>query len=203
MSLFFASPGAEKKSGCHQLGTFMTEAQRKLSQGLVQVYTGNGKGKTTASLGLSLRAVGHGLKVYILQFMKGSTVYGELESACRLAPELTIEQVGRDTFVSRSHPASEDMDLARAGFEKAKRIVLSGDYDLVVLDEINCAVDFGLLPLEEVKELIRHKPQQTELVLTGRGVHPEIVELADLVTEMREIKHYYNSGQHARTGIES
>ncbi len=181
----------------------MSDAKTKLTQGLVQVYTGNGKGKTTASLGLSVRAAGHGLSVYVLQFMKGSTVYGELESARRLAPELTIEQVGRDTFVSPSHPDPVDVAMAQAGFEKARQLVLSGDYDLIVLDEINCAVDFGLVPLDKLKELIRLKPPHTELVLTGRGAHPEIVELADLVTEMREIKHYYNSGQHARTGIES
>jgi cob(I)alamin adenosyltransferase len=175
----------------------------RLTAGLVQVYTGNGKGKTTASLGLALRAAGHGFKVYVLQFMKGSTVYGELESARRLAPQLTIEQVGRDTFVSRTHPDPLDVEMARAGFEKAREIVLSGNYDLVILDEINCAVDFGLIPLENVKDLVRFKPARTELVLTGRGAHPEIVDLADLVTEMREIKHYYHSGQHARTGIES
>lgn len=174
-----------------------------LETGLVQVYTGNGKGKTTASLGLAFRAVGHGFKVYVLQFMKGSTVYGELESARRLAPQLTIEQIGRDTFVSRSHPDPVDVDMARHGLERAREIVLSGDYDLVILDEINCAVDFGLVPLDDVKELVRLKPLRTELVMTGRGAHPEIVEMADLVTEMREIKHYYNSGQHARTGIES
>jgi cob(I)alamin adenosyltransferase len=184
----------------------MSEQERgnkPLQQGLVQVYTGNGKGKTTASLGLSLRAAGHGLRVYVIQFMKGSTVYGELASAARLAPQLTIRQMGRDTFVSRSHPDPEDVRMARSGFDLAVAIVTSGDYDLVVLDEINCAVDFGLLPLQEVKELIALKPHHTELVLTGRGAHPEIIELADLVTEMREIKHYYNSGQHARVGIES
>ncbi|MBE0598412.1 MAG: cob(I)yrinic acid a,c-diamide adenosyltransferase [Desulfuromonadales bacterium] len=181
----------------------MDQQPTKLQQGLVQVYTGNGKGKTTASLGLAFRAAGHGLRVYVMQFMKGSTVYGELASARRMAPELTIEQVGRDTFVSRSHPDPQDVQYARDGFDRAKALVLSGDYDLVVLDELNCAVDFGLLPLAEVKALIEAKPPHTELVLTGRGAHPEIIELADLVTEMREIKHYYNSGQHARTGIES
>jgi cob(I)alamin adenosyltransferase len=181
----------------------MENEKPKLSPGLVQVYTGNGKGKTTASLGLALRAVGHGFRVCILQFMKGSTVYGELESARRLAPELTIEQVGRDTFVSRSHPDPEDLEMARKGFEKARDAVFSGDFDLVILDEINCAVDFGLVPLADLKDLIRFKPAHTELVLTGRGAHPEIVELADLVTEMREVKHYFNSGQHARKGIES
>jgi cob(I)alamin adenosyltransferase len=178
-------------------------SKQRLEQGLVQVYTGNGKGKTTASLGLALRATGHGLKVFVIQFMKGSTVYGELAAAERLAPELTIRQVGRDTFVSRSHPDPEDVRMATEGFTLARDMVISGQYDLVILDEINCAVDLGLVPLAEVKELITLKPAHTELVLTGRGAHPEIVDLADLVTEMREVKHYYNSGQHARTGIES
>ncbi len=181
----------------------MAERERTLQQGLVQIYTGNGKGKTTASLGLALRAAGHGFKIYVMQFMKGSTVYGELESARRLAPELTIEQVGRDVFVSRSNPDPEDLLMAREAFARARQLVESGDYDLVVLDELNCAVDFGLVPLAEVKEMIRRKAPHTELVMTGRGAHPEVIELADLVTEMREIKHYYNSGQHARTGIES
>ncbi|NIQ94092.1 MAG: cob(I)yrinic acid a,c-diamide adenosyltransferase, partial [Desulfuromonadales bacterium] len=123
----------------------------KLTKGLVQVYTGNGKGKTTASLGLSLRAVGHDLKVYIIQFMKGSTSYGELETARRLAPNLTIEQVGQCTFVSRDNPDPVDRRMAEEGFAKAHKIVLSGEYDLVVLDEINCVVDFGLVPVEDLK----------------------------------------------------
>ncbi len=177
--------------------------QHPLEAGLVQVYTGSGKGKTTASLGLSLRAAGHGLKVFVMQFMKGSTVYGELTSARRLAPELTIEQVGRESFVSRANPHPEDLRMAREGFARAQKIVLSGDYDLVVLDEINCAVDFGLVALDELKALVAAKPFHTELVLTGRGAHPDIIELADLVTEMREIKHYFNAGRAARTGIES
>lgn len=175
----------------------------KLTKGLVQVYTGNGKGKTTASLGLSLRAVGHDLKVYVIQFMKGSTDYGELETAKRLAPNLTIEQVGRSTFVSRDDPDPLDRRMAVDGFALARRIVLSGEYDLVVLDEINCVVDFGLVPFEDLKALVRDKPDHTELVLTGRCAHPGIVEIADLVTEMREVKHYYNTGEPARVGIES
>ncbi|PLX83353.1 MAG: cob(I)yrinic acid a,c-diamide adenosyltransferase [Desulfuromonas sp.] len=180
----------------------MTTEEKSLTRGMVQVYTGNGKGKTTASLGLAFRASGHGFRVYVMQFMKGSTVYGELAAARRLAPELTIEQVGRDTFVSRSHPAEEDCRMAREGFARARKMVASGEFDLIVLDELNCAVDFGLVPLDGVKEMIQEKAPLTELVLTGRGAHPDIMELADLVTEMREVKHYYNSGQHARTGIE-
>ncbi|WP_429885174.1 cob(I)yrinic acid a,c-diamide adenosyltransferase [Geoalkalibacter halelectricus] len=181
----------------------MSYATPKLARGRVQVYTGNGKGKTTASLGLCLRAAGHGLHIHVLQFMKGSTVYGELEGARKLAPYLSIEQVGRDTFVSRDNPDPVDAAMARSGFDKARQLVLSGDYDLIVLDEINCAVDYGLISLEELKDLIRNKPAHTELVLTGRNAHPEIIEMADLVTEMREIKHYFNAGQASREGIES
>jgi len=178
------------------------EQGRGLKKGLVQVYTGNGKGKTTASLGLAFRAAGHDFRVYVMQFMKGQTVYGELEAARRLGSNITIEQVGRRAFVSRE-PDPQDLQLAREAFARAKTLVCSGDYDLVVLDEINCAVDYGLIPLDEVKALIRDKAPHTELVLTGRGAHPDIIEMADLVTEMREIKHYYHAGQGARKGIES
>ena len=175
----------------------------KLAKGLVQVYTGSGKGKTTASLGLALRAVGGGLRVHIMQFLKGQTVYGELEAAKALAPLLTIEQVGRKNFVIPGKIDPIDAEMAQSAFARGKALVLSGDYDLVIFDELNCAVDLGLIPLAEVKELIAEKPLTTELVLTGRGAHPEIIALADLVTEMREVKHYYNAGQPARVGIES
>lgn len=175
----------------------------KLTKGLVQVYTGNGKGKTTASLGLVFRALGHCLRIYVMQFMKGQTIYGELESAKRFSDQLTIEQVGRPQFVKQGKQTIMDRQMAREAFARARALVSSGNYDLVVLDELNCAVDFDLVELEAVKEMIRSKPEHTELVITGRNVHPEIVELADLVTEMREIKHYYNAGQQARVGIES
>ena len=174
----------------------------RLEKGLVQIYTGNGKGKTTASLGLAFRAAGHDFQVYVMQFMKGQTIYGELEAARRVGTNLTIEQVGREAFVSR-RPTTEDRRLAAEAFARAKQLVTSGDYDLVVLDELNCVVDYGLVPLAEVKELIRAKAPHTELVMTGRNAHPELIELADLVTEMREIKHYYHAGQQARRGIES
>lgn len=177
--------------------------RNKLTQGRVQVYTGNGKGKTTASLGLAFRAVGHDFKVCILQFMKGSTVYGELETARRLAPNLTIKQVGRKNFVARDNPSADDIAMAQAGFEEAKEIVASGEYDLVILDELNCIADFGLVPIADVCALIEARPEHVELVLTGRNVPAEIIALADLVTEMREVKHYFHAGQSARKGIES
>ncbi len=180
----------------------MTE-EHKLARGLVQVYTGNGKGKTTASLGLVFRALGHGLRIYVMQFMKGQTVYGELESAKRFSDQLTIEQVGRPQFVKQGKQTDVDRQMAQEAFARARALVSSGSYDLIVLDELNCAVDFDLVEFEAVKEMILSKPEHTELVITGRNVHPEIVELADLVTEMREIKHYYNAGQPARVGIES
>lgn len=181
----------------------MSESGHKLQKGRVQVYTGNGKGKSTASLGLAFRAVGHGLRVHIMQFMKGQTVYGELETAKRLAPELTIEQVGRETFVSLANPHPEDVRLAREAFARARQMLASGDYDLLILDELNCAVHFNLIPIADVQAMVAAKAPHTELVMTGRYACAEIMEMADLVTEMREIKHYYNVGQPARTGIES
>ncbi|MBI5904432.1 MAG: cob(I)yrinic acid a,c-diamide adenosyltransferase [Deltaproteobacteria bacterium] len=173
-----------------------------IGKGYVQVYTGNGKGKTTASLGLAVRAAGHGLKVAILQFMKGWIDYGELEGVRRLAPQVEIVQAGRDTFVNRRNPDPEDVRLAKQGWEKAKRIIEGRQADILVLDEINCAMDFGLIPVGEVLEALRRKPDGMELILTGRGAPPEILEAADLVTEMREIKHYYKAGVDARVGIE-
>ena len=173
-----------------------------IGKGYVQVYTGNGKGKTTASLGLALRAAGHGLKTVIVQFMKGWIDYGELAGVRMLSPYVEIHQAGRDTFVNRKNPDPEDVRLAREGFELAKETVLGHRADIVVLDEINCAVDFGLLPVDEVLELLRNKPDGMELVLTGRGAPREIVDAADLVTEMREVKHYYAKGVDARTGVE-
>jgi cob(I)alamin adenosyltransferase len=180
----------------------MTQSH-KLARGLVQVYTGNGKGKTTASLGLVFRALGHGFRVHVMQFMKGQTVYGELESAKRFSDSLTIEQVGSPRFVKQGKQTGADREMARQAFARAQTLLASGDYDLVVLDELNCAVDFELVEMDAVKEMIRTKPLHTELVLTGRNAHPDIIELADLVTEMREIKHYYHTGQPARAGIES
>ena len=173
-----------------------------IGKGYIQVYTGNGKGKTTASLGLAVRAAGHGLKTVIIQFMKGWIDYGELKGVEMLSPLVEIHQAGRDTFVNKKRPDPEDVRLAREGWELAKATVLGRKADIVVLDEINCAVDFGLLPVAEVLDLLRRKPDGMELVLTGRGAAKEILAAADLVTEMREVKHYYAKGVDARVGVE-
>jgi cob(I)alamin adenosyltransferase len=172
-----------------------------LEQGCVQVYTGNGKGKTTASLGLALRAVGRGLKVCVFQFIKGGGRYGEHLAAEMLAPLLTIIQTGRPGWVNIKD-ITEDRRAAQEAFIRAQELLTSGEYDLFICDEINGAVGFGLIEVEQVLELINRKPEKTELVLTGRNAHQLVMEAADLVTEMREIKHYYKAGVPARTGIE-
>ncbi|MCK4307744.1 cob(I)yrinic acid a,c-diamide adenosyltransferase [candidate division WOR-3 bacterium] len=169
--------------------------------GTVQVYTGDGKGKTTAALGQALRASGHGFKIIVIQFMKGQIKYGELE-AVKNIPGFVIEQYGLPTFVDKDNPSKEDMELAKKGFERAKEVILSGEYDMVILDEANVALDYGLIKLDEVIDLIKKKPQNVELILTGRYAPNEILEIADLVTDVREVKHHYQKGVQAREGIE-
>ncbi len=176
---------------------------KRLKKGYVQVYTGDGKGKTTAALGLAFRAVGHGMKVFIIQFMKGSIFYGELKTAEMLSPYVTIVQKGREEFVDRNNPHPDDVRLAQEGIELAREVMERNEHDILVLDEINVALDFGLVKLEQVLELLEKKPEDMELVLTGRYAHPEIVKRADLVTEMVEVRHYYaEKGVDARDGIE-
>ena len=172
-----------------------------LERGYVQVYTGNGKGKTTAALGLALRAVGRGLKVCVFQFIKGGGPYGEHLIAEKLAPFFTIIQTGRPGWVN-TKDITEDRRMAQEAFLQAKELLTSAGYDLFICDEINGAVGFGLIDVEQVLELISLKPERVELVLTGRNAHERVIEAADLVTEMREIKHYYKAGVPARTGIE-
>jgi len=185
----------------HQKSTPSKEGTLPLKQGLIQVYTGDGKGKTTAALGLAMRAAGQGLKVYIIQFMKGWPHYGELETI-KLIPNITLRQFGRPDFVDRENPASEDIRGAKEALEEARRALVSGEYDLLILDELNVALDFGLLSLEEVLSLLEEKPPNVELVITGRNAHPEIIKRAHLVTEMKEIKHPYREGLLGRKGIE-
>lgn len=171
-----------------------------MEHALVQVYTGNGKGKTTAALGLAMRAAGHGFKVYMIQFMKGQINYGELKTA-EVIPEFEIKQFGRPEFVSKENPDPEDIKLARKGLAYAKKIISSKKYDIVILDEINVAVDFNLIKEEDVITLIKEKPKTVELVLTGRKCPREVVKIADYVTEMLEIKHPFIEGTMARKGI--
>ena len=166
---------------------------------MIQVYTGNGKGKTTAALGLALRSQGAGFKVYICQFLKGK-YYCELCSLKSLKG-IKVEQYGRTCFLRRA-PQKKDMELARQGWEAAKKAINSRRYSLIVLDEINVALKLGLLGLEEVLDVITNAPKGIELVLTGRYAHPKIIKLADLVSEIKEVKHYYNRGIKARKGIE-
>ncbi|MEM1564123.1 MAG: cob(I)yrinic acid a,c-diamide adenosyltransferase [Candidatus Bathyarchaeia archaeon] len=173
----------------------------KLERGLVQVYTGDGKGKTSAAFGLALRAVGRGLKVYIIQFIKGGFDYGELYVIDRL-PNITLKAFGRGRFVTQQPPSKEDVRLAEEAFKLAEETIKSGEYDLVILDEINVALNLKLISLEKVLELIKSKPKHVELVLTGRYAPKEVIEAADLVTEMREVKHPFKRGCQAREGIE-
>lgn len=174
----------------------------KLDRGYIQVYTGDCKGKTTAALGLALRAVGRELMVIMIQFMKGGGPYGEHLAAAKLAPYLTIIPTGREGWVNRDNPDPEDIRLAREALDLARTSLASGAYDLVILDEINGAVAFGLLSVADVLELMARKPENVEMVLTGRNADERIIAAADLVTEMREIKHYYKNGVPARVGIE-
>ena len=176
---------------------------KKLKEGYIQIYTGDGKGKTTAALGLAFRAVGHDYKVFMIQFMKGCIEYGELETARRLAPNMTIVQMGRDTFVNKENPDPVDVEWAQKGLALAHEIMEKNEVDILILDEINVAVDYGLVSLEQAIELMEKKPKDMELVLTGRYAHPELVKRAHLVTEMVEIKHYYALlGVDSREGIE-
>jgi len=173
----------------------------KLEKGLVQVYTGNGKGKTTAAFGLALRAIGRGLKVYIIQFIKGGFDYGELYIVDKL-PNLTLKAFGRGKFVTEKPAEKVDVEFAEEALALAEEVVKSGEYDIVILDEINVALNLKLIKIGKVMELINSKPKHVELVLTGRYAPNEIIEAADLVTEMKEVKHPFNEGFEARKGIE-
>ncbi len=171
--------------------------------GSVIVLTGDGKGKTTSALGMAMRAVGHGFRVAFLQFIKGGWRYGELEAAKRLQPELEFSPLGRGfVHIDPENPDPEDVEVAQRAWEVAREKILSGEYFMVVLDEINYALSYGLLDLDEVIRTLRKRPPHVHVVLTGRDAHPQIIEIADLVTEMKEIKHPFREGVVSRKGIE-
>ncbi|MDR3602718.1 MAG: cob(I)yrinic acid a,c-diamide adenosyltransferase [Desulfosporosinus sp.] len=173
-----------------------------ISQGLVQIYTGNGKGKTTATFGLAIRAVGHGFRVYIIQFMKGRDDCGELEGLKRLQPECRLEHFGGQGWVHKGEHQEEHIHAAHKGFLRAQEIILSGEWDIVILDEVVNALWFELIPESDVFELLSKKPSHVEVVLTGRNASQALIERADLVTEMVLKKHPFEQGIKARLGIE-
>jgi len=175
--------------------------RQHLEKGLVQVYTGDGKGKTSAAFGLALRAVGRGLKVYIIQFIKGGFDYGELYIVEKIL-NLKLATFGRGRFVIEIPPSEEDSKLAKQAFDLSKKVVKSGEYDVVVLDEVNVALNLKMIGTDEVIDLIKNKPKHVELILTGRYAPVQIIDAADLVTEMREVKHPYAQGVPPRKGIE-
>jgi len=169
-------------------------------KGIVMLFTGNGKGKTTAALGAAMRAVGHGTSVFMIQFMKGR-LYGEIAASSQL-DGMVIEQHGRDEFVDPKNPDPVDVELAQKGWARALEIVEKENPGMLILDEINVAVSFGLIQEGKVQEFIRNRPSGLDVILTGRYAPEGFIALADTVTEMREIKHHYNDGVQMRKGIE-
>ena len=176
----------------------------KPRRGLVLVLTGDGKGKTTSCLGMGVRAVGYGMRVSMIQFIKGSLHYGELDGAKRLAPEFELAPMGKGFvgIMGDTLPFAEHAAAAKKALATARKKMGSGRYDVLILDEVNVALHLGLLELPDVVSLIREKPPEVHLILSGRNAHPEIVRLAHLVTEMRSIKHPYEQGIEAEKGID-
>ena len=178
----------------------MNETSRR---GLLLINTGPGKGKTTAALGTAFRAAGNGMRVLFLQFLKGSWHYGELDAAATMGPDFVIKQMGRGFVkVGGAESDPEDIRMVEAAWDEAAAAILSGEWDLVVLDEINYAIGYKMLDPEKVAEVLRQRPEMVHVILTGRNAHPTLVELADTVTEMREVKHAYQKGILAQLGIE-
>ena len=172
-------------------------------QGLIIVNTGPGKGKTTAAMGTALRAVGNGMKVLMLQFLKGSWHYGELDAVKAFGDNFVMKQMGRGFVkVGGAETDPEDVRLVEAAWQEAQEAIMSGKWDLVVLDEINYAITYGMLDPAKVAETLKQKPSQVHVILTGRNAHPTIIELADTVTEMKQVKHAYERGVMAQRGIE-
>jgi cob(I)alamin adenosyltransferase len=177
----------------------MTEARR----GLILINTGPGKGKTTAAMGTALRAVGNGMRVLMLQFLKGSWHYGELDAVESFGGRWIMKQMGRGFVkIGGAETEPEDLRMVEAAWEEARQAILSGEWDVVVLDEINYAIGYGMLDPAKVVETLQQKPEMVHVILTGRNAHPTLVEIADTVTEMREVKHAYQKGILAQRGIE-
>lgn len=174
--------------------------------GYIQVYTGDGKGKTTASLGLAMRALGRCWKVLIIMFTKGGDDYGELNSFRNLSPEirdnLTIKQAGLDRIVYENNKSSDDASEIKKGWELAKKAIRNDEYNLIILDESNIAIDLGFIDVDEVVEVLKNKPEDMEIVLTGRNAHPKVIDIAHLVSKIEPVKHYWDTGISARKGIE-
>ncbi len=174
--------------------------------GYIQVYTGDGKGKTTASLGLAMRALGRCWKVLIIMFTKGGDDYGELNSFRNLSPEisqnLTIVQAGLDRIVYSDNKTQDDAEEIKKGWELAKKAIKKDEYNLIILDEANIAIDLGFIDINDMLEVLKNKPEEMEIVLTGRNARQEIIDIAHLVSEIKPIKHYWNTGISARKGIE-
>ncbi|MFZ0304262.1 MAG: cob(I)yrinic acid a,c-diamide adenosyltransferase [Terracidiphilus sp.] len=177
----------------------MTDTRR----GLILINTGPGKGKTTAALGTALRAAGNGMRVLVLQFLKGSWHYGELDAVETFGQNFQMKQMGRGFVkVGGAETDPEDIRLVEAAWAEAREAIESGEWDMVVLDEINYAISYGMLDPGQVAEVLRNKPEMVHVILTGRNAHPLLVEMADTVTEMREVKHAYQKGILAQRGIE-
>lgn len=172
------------------------------SKGLILVYTGKGKGKTTAAVGLAVRASGHDKKVLIVQFKKCDSNCGEIRAIHKYLPNIKVIQTGKNRISPEGILVEDDSSLAWKGFLVGKEELMSGKYDLVIFDEINVAVDYGLLPVEEVLTMLSQRPAQVDIVLTGRNAHQEIIDVADMVSEVRMIKHHFQAGIKARAGIE-
>jgi cob(I)alamin adenosyltransferase len=174
-----------------------------MRQGLLLINTGPGKGKTTAALGTAMRAVGNGMRVLILQFIKGSWHYGELDAAEALGPNFVLKQMGRGFVkVGGAETDPEDVRLVQVAWDEARAAIYSGEWDMVVLDEINYAISYGMLDPAMVAEALRNRPPMVHVILTGRNAHASLVEIADTVTEMRDVKHAYQKGIEAQRGVE-